>query len=39
VKALGSLETSIIIYQSTQRNISADLSLQQHCCVNSKSLE
>jgi len=32
-----SSETSVIIYQSTQRDIPEDLNLRQDCCENLKS--
>jgi len=34
---LCSSETSLIIYESTQRHIQEDLNLRQDCCENIKS--
>jgi hypothetical protein len=38
LKATQLSETSVVIYQSTRRNIPEDLNLQQHRCENLKSL-
>jgi hypothetical protein len=37
MKALRCFETSVAVYQSTQRNIPEDLNFQQYRCENLKS--